>query len=376
MHLDHLSTNTPASEVSSASFDDGSKSNELNVPSLDDILRNSPAAKLLGLPESLPEEEDGVPAPDDTSDNANPDNDESSANEEGEEQVGSTEDDNAAEDDTSTQNAELPSEEDIDWDYKVPITIDGKTEYKTLEEIRKGYSTDQHLSQKGRELGELKKQVEQERTNKLQELITLGESLHTELSATEATLSTEYHKLTAEIEKAKEDGDSYQARELKDKREDIQEKYWKARKGREEKIKAVSDQLQAQQQQNQQALLESFKGGIKDAIPDYSDKVASAIREFAIKEGISEELLSVVYDVNVVKFINDYRKLKTAKDTGEAKRKAAPTVKSVPTKKGTPISVKQTQAEQSARQKVLSGQGSKSDELDFLKRISSVSKKL
>lgn len=376
MTIASLSTNTPASEVSSTSFDDGSKSNELNVPSLDDILRNSPAAKMLGLPESLPEEEDGVPAPEESSEDAIPENDDESANKEDEGSVDDTEDGSEAKDDTSTQQADLPSEEDIDWEYRVPITIDGVTEYKTLEEIRKGYSTDQHLSKKGRELGELKKQVEEERTTKLQELITLGESLHSELSATEAELSTQYHKLTAEIDKAKEDGDTYQARELKDQREDVQEKYWKARKGREEKIKAVATQLQAQQTQNQQVLLTSFKEGIKDAIPDYSDKVASAIREFAIKEGISEEMLSVVYDVNVVKFINDYRKLKTAKDTGEAKRKAAPTVKSVPTKKGTPVSVRQTQAEQSNRQKVLTGQGSKSDELDFLKRISSVSKKL
>ena len=70
MNLEQLSTNTPASEISSKSFDDGSNSADLEAKSLDDILRNSPAADLLGLPEqeeSLPEEDDSVPSPEDSS---------------------------------------------------------------------------------------------------------------------------------------------------------------------------------------------------------------------------------------------------------------------------------------------------------------------
>jgi len=82
------------------------------------------------------------------------------------------------------------------------------------------------------------------------------------------------------------------------------------------------------------------------------------------------------YDPVIVKFINDYRKLKTAKETGEVKRKAVASVKSIPTKGGQPQSQRVREAEQTNRSKVLQGQGSKQDELDFLKRISSVSKKL
>jgi len=68
MNLQHLSTNTPASEVSSKDFDDGSYSADLEAKGLDDILRNSPAAKLLGLKgESLPEEDLSVPNPDEAS---------------------------------------------------------------------------------------------------------------------------------------------------------------------------------------------------------------------------------------------------------------------------------------------------------------------
>jgi hypothetical protein len=379
MNLPHLSTSTPASEISSQSFDDGSNSADLEVKSLDDILRNSPAAELLGLnKESLPEEGDDVPSPDEVSEEeAQEENDTESENDLDEEEESSdSEEDNTAEDDTSTQNADLPSEEDIDWEYRVPVTVDGKTEYVTLEEIRKGYSTDKHLSQKGRELGELKKQIDQERTEKLQEIIQLGTVINEELTAVETSLAQQYHKVKGEIDKAREEGDTYTARELKEQLEDVQEKYWKARNKREEQTKAVVEQIQAQQIEQQQVLLRQYEENIVTLIPDYSEKVAKSIREFAIKEGIPEQLLEAVYDPNVVKFINDYRKLKTAKETGEVKRKASPNVKSIPSKKGTPTSQKEKQAVNQNRSKVLSGQGSKQDELDFLKRISSVSKKL
>jgi len=376
--MQHLSTNTPASEVSSAQFDDGYNSNDSEVKSLDDILRNSPAAKLLGLQESLPQEDEDVPNPDESSaEQQAQENDDTSAKDlDEEESKDSDEEEESTEDDTSTQNADLPSEEDIDWEYSIPVTVDGKTEYVTLEEIRKGYSTDKHLSQKGRELGELKKQVEAERTEKLQEIVTLGQVIHEELTQAETALASQYHKLKTDIDKAREEGDTYTARELKEQLEDTQEKYWKARNKREEQTKAVVEKIQAQQAEQQQVLLKQYQEKITDLIPDYSDKVALSVREFALKEGIPEQLLEGIYSPEVVKFINDYRKLKTAKDTGEAKRKAAPAVKSVPSKKGTPQTQREREQVSTSRSKVLSGQGSKQDELDFLKRISSVSKKL
>ena len=381
MNLSHLSTNTPASEISSKDFDDGGYSADLEAKSLDDILRNSPAAELLGLKnqeESLPEEDDSVPSPDESSeDNEVPEADEESENDlDEEEESSNSEEEEEAEDDTSTQDADLPSEEDIDWEYKVPVTIDGKTEYVTLEEIRKGYSTDKHLSQKGRELGELKKQIEQERTEKLQEIVTLGQVIHEELVSVEQKYAAEYDSLSKQIEKAKEEGDTYTARELKEQREEVQEKYWTARTKREEQTKAVVEKIQLQQAEQQQKLLEEYNTKIKEYIPDYSEKVAKSIREFALKEGIPEVLLEQLYSPEAVKFINEYRKLKTAKEKGEVKRKSLPTVKSVPSKKGTPVSQKVKVAEQETRKKVLSGQGSERDQLDFLKRISSVSKKL
>jgi len=384
MNLSHLSTNTPASEISSKDFDDGSYSADLEAKSLDDILRNSPAAEFLNLPakeedqeESLPEEDDGVPSPDESSEEVPEESDDDTETESNEEEESEeSEEDSADEDDESTQQADLPAEDDIDWEYKIPVTIDGKTKHLTLEEVRKGYSTDQHLSQKGRELGELKKQIEQERTEKLQELVTLGSVVHEELTTVETKLAEEYNSLSKQIEKARDEGDTYTLRELKEKREEVQEKYWTARTNREEKTKAVVAKLQEQQEAQTQQMLKEYSERITTLIPDYSEKVALSIREFALKEGVPEALLDQIYSPEAVKFINDYRKLKTAKEKGEMKRKAAPAVKSVPSKKGTPAAVKQKTADQESRNKVLSGNGSKQDELDFLKRISSVSKKL
>lgn len=380
-NIDNLSTNTPASEISSKSFDDGYNSTDLEVKSLDDILRNSPAAELLGLSkeESLPQEDEDVPSPDDSEEEeeAQENSDESAKDLDEEEESKDSEEEDKAEDDKSTQDAgDLPTEEDIDWEYKVPVTVDGKTEYVTLEEIRKGYSTDKHLSQKGRELGELKKQLETERTEKLQEIVTLGQVIHEELTAVETNLAKEYHKLSQDIDKARDEGDTYTARELKEQRESVQEKYWKARNKREEQTKAVVEKIQAQQEQQREELLKQYNEKIVDLIPDYSEKVAKSIREFAIKEGVPEAMLDNIYDPTIVRFINDYRKLKTAKEKGAEKRKATPNVKSVPSKKGTPTSQKVKEAETQSRAKVLSGAGTQQEELDFLKRISSVSKKL
>lgn len=379
MNIDHLSTSTPASKISSAEFrDDMGNNAELEAKALDDILRNSPAAEMLGLKGSLPEEEEeSVPTPEESEEVVPEETSEDAETDSGEESdQEATDEEDSSEDDKSTQEEQnLPSEEDIDWEYKVPVTVDGKTEYLTLEEIRKGYATDKHLSQKGREIGELKKQLEQEREQKLNELVQLGTVIHEELTAEETSLGKQYHELTAQIEKARDDGDTYTARELKEKREEIQEKYWNIRNKREEKVKAIAEQIKSKQAEEQQKLLDSFSARITEVVPEFNEKVATSIREFAIKEGIPADLLDHVYSPEVVKFINDYRKLKESKEVGAAKRKVTPPAKSIPVKKGTPQTVREKQQAQDIRAKVLTGQASREEETDFLKRISSVSKR-
>ena len=370
-----LSTRTEVNSV-----DDGYTNSESEARSLDDILRHSPMRDRLGLAdeeESLPEEDDVAPTPDDSSEEEVPEeNDEESDDVDEEENKEEDSEEDTVEDDTSTQNTDNPSEEDIDWEYKIPIKVDGKIEYVTLEEVRKGYSTDQHLSQKGRELGELKKQVETERTEKLNELVQLGTSLHDSLTSEETKLASEYHRLNAALQEARDNDDTYTARELRDQVEEAQSKYWEKRNEREMKVKAVAEKLRDEQRVVQQTMLQKFQEDIPAYIPGFDEKVAKDIRSFALNEGLPEELLNQVYDARVVKFIDDYRKLKTAKDKGAEKRKAAPSKKSIPVKKGKSMDDIKATKTKSMREKVLTGAGSERDQLDFLRNISSVSKKL
>jgi hypothetical protein len=258
----------------------------------------------------------------------------------------------------------------------VPVKVDGKVKHVSLEEIRKGYATDQHLSQKGRELGEIKKKIEEERTTKLNELVQLGTVLHQETMAAETALAKEYAEIEAKIEAARKENDTYTMRDLKDKRDEVQEAYWKARTKREDTTKNIVKQIQEKQTENQVAMLEQFNKDIVDLVPNFDTKLATSIREFAIKEGLPAELLNEIYDARVVKVLNDYRLLKTAKDTGVVKRKAAPVAKSVPSKKGPTQAAKTKRSEENLRTKVLSGNSSKDEQTDFLKSISSIRHKL
>lgn len=384
--LPHLSTSSPASEVSSADFarnegnDKVGNSDESNVPSMADILRNSPARELLGLKEdeeSLPTdtetktpEKSDEEVPSETSDDAETASDEETTQEE------TTEEEPAADDQESTQDADLPTEDQIDWEYKIPVKIDGKVEYKTLEEVRKGFATDQHLSQKGREIGEAKKKIEEEGKAHLESLVQLGTVLHEELTQVESKLAKEYAQIDAEIKKAKESGDTYAARELKEKRDDVQSAYWEARNKRENGAKAVVEKIQKQQAEERQKLLEQFSTDIVNEIPEFNDKIAKSIREFALKEGISEGILNQVYDAKIVRILNDYRKLKMAKETGVVKRKSVPITKSVPSKKGPSQQTVTKRDSEELRSKVLSGSSSTSEQNAFLKSISKLNHKL
>ena len=117
-----------------------------------------PMAKHLGIDDDLPEDSeevgpedsvDEVPAEDDTEEDDTLDQEDDT----------SVEEDEVEDDDESTPDSDLLTEEDIDWDYKVPVKIDGVEEHLTLEELRKGYATDQSLSKKGNKISEQRERV-------------------------------------------------------------------------------------------------------------------------------------------------------------------------------------------------------------------------
>ena len=364
-----------------ASADQGSSGSEQGVPSIGDILRNSPFMKQLTDVErgSLPDDTSDAPAPgelDGDDDDVPPPSD-GDGNAEDNDDDSIPEGDEGSEDSTDTQpTGELPTEDDIDWEYKVPVKVNGEVKHFTLEELRKGYATNQHLSGEGRKLGELRKQIEAERDEKLQEVVQLGTALHAQLESEEKGYASEYHAIKEKMEKAIEDGDGYEAKELKAQITEVQKKYWSARERKDELGTQIGARVAQAREEEQQKQLDHFNANIGKVMPDFNRDVAGQIRDFALAEGVPPALLDQLFDPNVIKFINDYRVLKTKTTTGAEKRKAAPVAKNVPTRKGTPEKAKQQQRDTDLRSRVFSGSSNRDDQLSYLKGISKLGSKL
>ena len=268
----------------------------------------------------------------------------------------------------ATQESELYSHDDLDLDAKVSVKIDGQETEVSFGDLIKGYSTEQSLSNKGRELGDARKKLDEEYQGKLSELDNMSKASLAVLYSEEKAKADQYHKLEEKITEARKDGDSYNLTDLKDQREQAQKEYWEARNKRENLGKAVQQQQQKQMQEAWQQNLDHFQKTIPTLIPDYNDTRAKQIREFALKEGISEDVLNSIVDPAIVKFVDDYRQLKQGVNKGAVKRKALP-VKKAPVKKSKTVTQQKTDAKKVLRSKVLSGEGNSSDEKDFLRAM-------
>lgn len=321
---------------------------------------------------SLPDEEIPEVDPSD-SEGEDPEDSEEVVNEEGEEVEEleeDTEDEDASED--ATQEATLFTTDDLDLDAQVIVKIDGEEVPVSFSDLIKGYSTEQSLSNKGRELGEARKQLEAEREEQLAEISKIGEASTAILMSEEQSYAKVYHDIESKIKQARADGDSFELSELKDKREEAQENYWTARKKRE----ALTNQLETQQtalvEKQWQEQIEYFNSSITEYVPDFNEQIAGDIREFALKEGLPEDLINNIVDPTVVKFVNDYRILKTGVSKGEAKRKQAPS-KKVPVKKAKSTTKKKADADQMVKARAFREDASKDDQMAFLKQLASKS---
>ena len=235
-------------------------------------------------------------------------------------------------------------------------------------DLIKGYSTEQSLSKKGRELGDARKELEKEYQDKLAQLDNMSKASLTVLYSSEKDLAEQYHKLEEKITEARKDNDSYNLSELKDEREQVQKEYWTARNKREQLTAAVQKQSQEETQKAWNEQIKHFNDTIPTMIPGYDEGRAKLIREFALAEGIKEDVLNTVTDPSIVKFVDDYRQLKQGIKQGSVKRKALP-VKKAPVRKAKTVSKQKQDADQVLRAKVLAGKGEASDDMAFLKSI-------
>lgn len=331
---------------------------------LADIIRSS------DFVDTLPEEQ--VPELDsDDSDYEDPESD-SDVMEEDEEEIEESDEeeylDEDADQESATQDVEVFTQDDLDLEAKVVVKIDGEETEVSFGDLIKGYSTEQHLSKKGRELGEARKQVEEEYQTRISEIENLSKASAAVLYSDEQSLSKEYHEVEELIQKARDDGDTYEVNELKDKREQIQKEYWDARRKREGIVEAIQQREQQAAEANFNEQLEYFNAAIPEMIPDFDDKVAMEIREFAIEEGIDPEMLDTVVDPVLIKFVDDYRRLKQGVSKGSAKRRTTP-VRKAPVKKAKTSKQKEKDQAQLTRERAMREDSSREDQMAYLRTL-------
>jgi hypothetical protein len=333
---------------------------------LDAVLSNTEFLRDDDVP--LPEEEVEYEDPEATAEEDPDVADAAVSDEESEEDTEEAEDEDGAE--APTQEATVFTVDDLDLDARVSVKIDGEEMEVSFADLLKGYQTDASLSKKGRELGEARKAIDEERVAKLSEITKMSDATNAMLTMDEQKLAKQYHDIEAKIKEARDSGDTYELSDLKDQREQSQQKYWTARNTRENLLKTVEEQKTKLQEEQFASQMQHFQEVIPQIIPDFNDKVAVEIREFALENGIADELLNSVIDPNVVKFIDDYRRLKNGITKGAAKRKDIPT-KKVPTKKPAASNKKAADKEKMVKARAFKEGSSKDDQMDFLRQYAS-----
>jgi len=356
-----MDKNTEATIGSTQSDDSIATDSRTEEQMLADIMANSEFTESLPNEQDVPELDTEEPVEED------PETEEAET-EEVEEEVETEEEEATDEDDASTQEAEVYTPDDLDLDAKVAIKIDGEETEVSFSDLIKGYSTEQHLSNEGRKLGDARKQLDEEYEKKFKEINDLGQASSAVLYREEQALAKEYHDIESQIEQARKDGDTYEVNELKDKREQAQKNYWNARNNREQLVKQVQAQVEEQNTKQWNAQLEHFNKTIPEMIPDFNEKTATAIREFATAEGIQPEVLDSITDPVIVKFVDDYRRLKQGVTKGSAKRKAS-VVKKAPVRKAKTKSQKEVDQETRIRQRAFAEDSSNEDQMAFLRGL-------
>ena len=353
------------SQESLPAQDDVQSSGPSEQELLDAVMKSSPIMDSVPLPEEQVSEEDPVePVPEDDQETAE------AVSEEVEEEVEVPEEETEGEDDTSTQEPEVFTAETLDLDAKVAVKIDGQEQEVSFGDLIKGYSTEQSLSNKGRELGEARKQLDEEKSKALEEVNKVGQIANATLQSSEQGFAKQYHDVEEKIEKARKEGDDYELGKLKDQREQIQKNYWTVRNRREQIAKQIEEQNQKAVQEDWDRQLKHFNDTIPTLIPDFSEDVAQNIRKFAMDEGINPEVLDTITDPSIVKFVDDYRRLKQGVTKGAAKRKVVP-AKKAPAKKPTSPQKKQQNKEAMVKARAFKDDASRDDQMDYLKQLAS-----
>ena len=287
--------------------------------------------------------------------------------EEDAENVDDDEDDDATEeeddeDEESTQDEESDEieEGELDLEYLVPVKVDGAESEVTIEELIKGYQTNQSQTKKGQELAEQAKELETEK-EKSHVFQKINEDLLKQHDDRDLALLQSRKQVMDKMAKdGYVEGVDDDLATLQYKYRSLEDEYTKRKAERSKTTDKMIETQEEEYRKTAEKNVKIFQKEIKTLIPDWSDKMAQDNYAFAVEQGIPEEFVNTIASPLIAKFINDYRVLKTSASTGAKKRKKAP-VKTVSAKKPVSKQNKVKTKSVDARKRIAKGKGSDKD---------------
>ena len=322
--------------------------------SVNDFDFDALADEVLGLePDEATQEDnettEGLEGEDHNTDEDADEVDEAENDNEGEEEEEEDESDDA------TQQSESDELGEVDMDFKVPVKINGELSEVSMEELVANYQTKQSQSKKGDELAEQAKVLDSTR-----EQAEIYARVNAELLQREDAKDISVLKhLQDQVDKAFEE-DDYQASKLNNKLSKAKEEYSSRKTSRDNLLEGMSQQMGKQQEESFGKQIEHFNSVVVDLIPDWSEDVAMANRDFALSIGLDEQVVDTMTDPAMVNAIDKFRRLSENSNKGTAKRKQTP-VKRVPTKKPTTAKNKKSNKVDAARKNANKGRASAKD---------------
>ena len=103
-------------------------------------------------------------------------------------------------------------------------------------------------------------------------------------------------------------------------------------------------------------------------ITKFKEESGNCIKEISIEESIAPKILDSIAEPAIVKFVDDFRRLKQGVSKGAVKRKSTPT-KKAPLRKAKTISKQKQDAAEQKRKRALSGNASAEEQQDFLRTL-------
>jgi len=265
------------------------------------------------------------------------------------------EDEDESEDATQEDDTDESDDDEIDMDFTVPVKIDGEESEVTMEELIANYQTKQHQSKKGDELAKQAKELEAYKAD-----AQVFAQINAQLLQDQ---DNKDKKILEALEKRVDEAyseDDYEASKLERKFNKATKEYAQRKSRRDSMLENMGRKVEEDRIEQFNKQVKEFHTAIPDFIPDWSEEIAQANREFALKEQLPEQLVDSMVDPAVVAFVDKFRRLSETTSKGAKKRKKAP-VKRVATKKPVSKSTKKANTVEQSRQRVNKGKGSEKD---------------